>query len=71
MTYPLYLIHDEVGRALMAGFMPLGTVAAILVTLAAMILLSLAIVEGDGYLRAAVRPLFEQRSRRLPAADLP
>jgi exopolysaccharide production protein ExoZ len=71
MTYPLYLIHDEVGRALMLAVMGLGPVAALLIATVAMIALSLAIVEGEGYLRAAAKSRLGQRPRRLPAADLP
>jgi len=53
-TYPLYLVHAEVGLAIMLVLEPLGPLAALALAVAAVLLLVLAILAGERLIRTAI-----------------
>jgi peptidoglycan/LPS O-acetylase OafA/YrhL len=72
-TYPLYLIHNEVGRALMLRSTSSGPIFSLVFSVAAMVALAFLITFLERYPRNALKRLVALR--RLPArplvADLP
>jgi peptidoglycan/LPS O-acetylase OafA/YrhL len=72
-TYPLYLVHSEVGRAIMIHVAGLGAFPALLVSFGLMLLLSFVIVRLEPHVRQGMAHLFSIRLRppALAPVDLP
>lgn len=72
LTYPLYLVHREVGAAVMRHCAALGGWAAFGLALVAVLLLALAVLRLERYPRALIVALTARRPRPdRPASDLP
>lgn len=70
-TYPLYLVHSEVGRNIVLRLAPLGPWVALAVAVATAVALSFAVVYLEQYPRAAMKKLLGASAPRRSAADLP
>ena len=72
-TYPLYLVHSEVGEAIMLHASALGPFPALMLSFCAVLLLSFLIVKVEPYPRRWFGRLLSIRVRQqaLVRADLP
>lgn len=72
MTYPLYLVHSELGRGTMLLLKPFGPMAALLIAMMAMMLLSWLIVRAEEPVRSALRKVMHlPQTISAPRAELP
>lgn len=72
-TYPFYLVHSEVGRALLLRLLRIGQIGAVFVSIVLILGLSFVIVLLERPLREPLRKLLGARGSRTTAvaADLP
>lgn len=71
MTYPLYLLHHEIGRILMLELPP-PRMATLFMTVGGLTTLSFAVVALERYPRSALKAVFNFRGKgQMRAADLP